>query len=646
MVWPIGDSVSRGITSIYNDMVKKGAVEGEEKPEPELPPLAADELGYVTFAGVVTGLNYDSEVALSIKGYLNQAKQKVYSIAKVAKLVAKDHPELTNDHHLIQTIMAINAKMSEAAKAEMPTASVPLFENLSAKEQQFYFDKMVEWSQEGKYFTDIFGKLSTEASLTPSPGLQAAIEQAINKVFLKSQAAQEDKGLATAGEPEDKSFLNLTEEEQAHIKNWIQANCAGKANFQCTEALMAEFHIQPGLALDEFVTEIWQGLSQKPEDWPDYDDLDDEKKEKIGNALIYHANQGTDKAEAMKDIAATHKFTPDPMFDEIVQYMYDKYGPKEETPKTIEASSIEEAKAILDYIYKLAEAGIEESDVKVDIEEMYGIAPSPGLEVAIAAQFDAYAKIKAKDFSLQPAVTGVAAAIKLIKSGKNYAGCKPVEPGIELNEPLVVYCEGVMTSKPELPGGYVNKPSQETKALMEAAGFLAGINAPLVYQVPNGYSVFATAPQVDGKVWEGIDLIYRDTAKSGSQWKERQKAIYETLEEELNYDCGLFGDMLKCSYPVTAPSLMPSDKYTLRTTALFMSSLHDIDKLEEFCVPDAVEFAMLEAKHIASHTNEPWKQTPSPYTVSEWNHEVCDKLPEAGNQVRAVAEALGAAGLR
>lgn len=226
----------------------------------------------------------------------------------------------------------------------------------------------------------------------------------------------------------------------------------------------------------------------------------------------------------------------------------------------------------------------------------------------------------------QPPVSTIAEAINIIKGGEVYAGCHPDSPGVELSPIQIIYCEGIMTPPGKKKAGYVQFKDHE----------------PIVSQYGDGYNVIATSKE------EGLTATFKDIDKAGKEWKKRQESVAKTLVDELGYDCFFMDDHFLCTkYPLDLT--MKKERDLVRTTAIFMSSLHDIDKVEAGCVDDAVRYALAGAKNINKIYEGPKASElhPYPYTKEDWNKEVCSQIitKPVRLDAKTLAQQLGTTGL-
>lgn len=220
----------------------------------------------------------------------------------------------------------------------------------------------------------------------------------------------------------------------------------------------------------------------------------------------------------------------------------------------------------------------------------------------------------------KPSIPDVAQAIAMIKEGTPYAGCHPDKPGVVLTPAQIAYCEGIQTPSGKKKAGYVQHGEEYGEAIA------------LIGHHGNGYHTRITGTDT-------IKLRYSEDDKSGKEWYKRMVTVGELLGD-MGYACAS-----KTSHTVTC--IIPKDNpEVLRTTALFLSKLHNIDRLPTGCVDDAVRRAMRQA-NIESPQPAPWKFNIYPYTVDEWDKEVCKKRELKPIRVDAatLVKQLGTAGL-
>lgn len=244
--------------------------------------------------------------------------------------------------------------------------------------------------------------------------------------------------------------------------------------------------------------------------------------------------------------------------------------------------------------------------------------------------FDYYYPPMPTEEKKEPLVTDVVEAIKIIKTGLDYAGCHPIKKGIVLTTPLTTYCQGILTPKGKKIAGFVDLKDGN----------------PVISQYGDGYRVDVASK--DEGMEHIIGLLMEDVEKTGKQWKKRQESVAKTLVKDLGYTCDFLDSKVTCSRTGSSgQKLNQQDKEVIRTTAIFMSKLHGIDELEAGCVDEAVRRAMVDAK-VVEVLQKPWVDAkPFPYTKEEWDEHVCSKLEVKPVRISAkdLATQLGTTGL-
>ncbi|MDP2729282.1 MAG: hypothetical protein Q8O55_02210, partial [Dehalococcoidales bacterium] len=216
-----------------------------------------------------------------------------------------------------------------------------------------------------------------------------------------------------------------------------------------------------------------------------------------------------------------------------------------------------------------------------------------------------------------------------INAGKPYGGCYPDYPGVGLEPPQVVYCEGIMKPPGAKKAGYVQ--------------FIPGQKVPkegVVSQFADGYNAIVLSPDSST-----LSVTFKEVDEKGKQWKQRQQVTAELLTG-LGYGCSFLNDHFVCARGGLNMA-EDGDRAMVKTTAIFLSKLHGIDHLEYACVNRAVRFALGSATMIESNMSQPYLGDVYPYTVGDWNEEVCSKLEAKPVKLQAseLAKKLGTVGL-
>lgn len=471
---------------------------------------------------------------------------------------------------------------------------------------------------------------------------------------------------------------DFSAEETEKIENWIKYNCLGLTTEQCVEAVSKEYGIMPVEGLTLWVEEIMQkmevGLEEKY-----YHDLDLTLQKAVKASALAHAKEALNTDDIMENIKEEFGLAEsDELIDVILLQMYKATEGEIEKPKLtgqelaafiydklhdaegekyvlgemvheVQQQYTAPEKFVLDtlemlvntekikkdkggYYYLSGEEKpyLGKEELKKQILKLYHAAPNAALSF-----FSLVKKIQ-ESYSVaqgnigeanselllegkivyvagdthqiavgegpQPPVSAVAQAIQLIKEGKPYAGCYPDYPVQGFPEELVTYCEGILTPPGKKKAGYVQ--------IMP----VMGQKVPIIAHYGDGY--YTTATSVDGAI--GLDIKEMD--KTGKEWKKRQMSVAEKLVKELGYECAFHDDSVACHKA-------PVDADLVRTTALFLSKLHDIDNLQTACVDYAVRDALEDAKDLNAHLGaQAYKNPIYPYFQAEWNDKVCAKI--------------------
>ena len=273
----------------------------------------------------------------------------------------------------------------------------------------------------------------------------------------------------------------------------------------------------------------------------------------------------------------------------------------------------EEIKAI---VFNQAKQGVEKNTIQANIQVSFGVWPSDKLTEVIE---------KTTALFLPP-VSAVAEAINIIKEGKSYAGCHPDYPGVELSPVQAVYCEGILTPPGKKKAGYVQLKGKTS----------------IISQYGDGYNVVVTSKEANT-----LALLFKDMEKTGKEWKKRQMSVAKKLTHDLGYTCALLNDEVACEQSGLNVEVGDS-KDVVRTTALFMSKLHDIDNLGTYCVDHAVRDALEDAKDLNKNLgSQAYKNPVYPFTQTEWNDKVCSQIQITPKRVdaKSLAQQLGTTGL-
>ena len=296
--------------------------------------------------------------------------------------------------------------------------------------------------------------------------------------------------------------------------------------------------------------------------------------------------------------------------------------------------------AILYYLQLSPEEKAPYENMEEAILEQYDVSPGPSMqEGTITHELD---ELISKDkvayyggttYGLtkipeKPFVTKVAEAINLIKSGKSYAGCHPIPPeGTELSAPQILYCQGVQTPHGKTQAAFVNTiEDPET-----------GEKVPTVSQYGDGYNVIVTSPSPDS-----LALAFKETEPKGKEWKTRQEIVAKLLAGD-GFSCSFLDDHFVCNRSGLDVKDTVAENF-IRTTAIFLSKLHNVDKLPLTCIKPAIEYAGKSAWDINCKMGEDAHLLETyPYDISEWNLQVCDKIEakDAGEKSIKKAKEIG-----
>jgi len=192
-----------------------------------------------------------------------------------------------------------------------------------------------------------------------------------------------------------------------------------------------------------------------------------------------------------------------------------------------------------------------------------------------------------------------------ILAGK-YAGCY-VEHAMnkaDVPDSLLTYCEGVLCHKHKAKTGYLyfDKEHPEKKRVMH---YSDGIRSTIAQDV-NFFRV-------------NLEQV----GKAGKEWAKVFDKTRFTLEN-MGYSCtpGLSDSI--CALHIGEGMLGSADKAKVKTTAIFLSLLNEIDTLEVACIDPAIRYAFNRATELQVLPYESLvKSQATSLDKKEWEEEVC-----------------------
>jgi hypothetical protein len=261
------------------------------------------------------------------------------------------------------------------------------------------------------------------------------------------------------------------------------------------------------------------------------------------------------------------------------------------------------------YIIQQAKAGNQFKYIANNLSTLYNIELNEALEQHVKDVMAAAGiPPKEKKPPVQVSLTDLATVIDAINKGIPQFGCYPDHPGVVISNPQAIYCQGIQTPPGAKKAGYVQVVKDPE----------TGQPVTIVSQYGDGYNAIATSPSENG-----LSVSFKEVDEKGPQWKQRQQVVAELLTE-MGYGCSFLNDHFVCARDDIDMG-EEGDQAIVRTTALFFSKLHGIDELDYACVNRAVRFALAQAHEQETALKFPWEQEPYPYTIADWNKEVCEK---------------------
>ncbi len=301
----------------------------------------------------------------------------------------------------------------------------------------------------------------------------------------------------------------------------------------------------------------------------------------------------------------------------------------EKVAKTYEGLSQDEQSDVKDAISEQIESGKNIKETIDYVKDYYALIETNALIDQVTHEWEVHQGEQGPSFEelKEPSLVGLAQAIEAIKKGQPFAGCHPDHPGVSLSEPQATYCQGILTPPGQKKAGFVQFAEDTT----------TGKEIPIVSQFGDGYNATATSPTPDT-----LSIAFKEVDAKGAQWKQRQEIVVKLLDN-MDYACSFLDDHFVCTRSGLNMA-EEGDQALARTTALFLSKLHGIDELPYTCVNRAVRFALSQAHGNEEKLKEQaYKQNIYPYTLDEWNKEVCEKVTfkEVKEKAQAKAKELG-----
>jgi len=193
-------------------------------------------------------------------------------------------------------------------------------------------------------------------------------------------------------------------------------------------------------------------------------------------------------------------------------------------------------------------------------------------------------------------------AMKVLGAGEYIGGCELATQPLKLVPQTVAYCQGILNKEGTIDDGDLITHKSDSQ-------------------------VIDIATQILDSKWN-TDIIYHTTL--ADNWETRLHGLPDILTDLLGDDseciqpAGL-DSVLKCGIKGSdGMSVSVADQDRLRRAAIFLSSIDNVAKLEESCIPKALQYAKEKSINI-NQTSKPWTVNIFPDKVEDWDKIVCSK---------------------